>query len=338
MSQPTSHWKLGLFVLLSLGAVMVTLAWLGARSLQQETTELHVFFDQDVTGLEVGAPLGFRGIRIGRVTSIRAAPDRRHVEVLVEVFLDSLRDLGFLAPADLGGEGLGSDVPEDLRVQLVKSFITGVSTLESDFVDVDSVPVPEYPFPVPVNTLHPVPSSLNQLEKALVESFTRLPVLLDQTKNSLTRLEGAIAGLDTVALSDRADQLLTTLEEQIAAFYESVFVREGSSSFVELKDTLAEFKALIAELRSEDGPLLPVLARYDRLGAHLDEAIAKSDLPATFEAVRSTSASFTETGDTLDELGRGAQSELAALRETLRAARRLLELLERDPAALLRGR
>ena len=338
MSQPTNRWKLGLFVLAGIAALLVTVAWLGARALSRETTQLHVFFDQEVTGLEVGAPMYFRGIQIGKVGVIRAAPDRRHVEVLIDVFLDSLRDLGFLAPEGLDDGNSEGEPPEDLRVQLVASLITGVATLESDFVDVAEFPPPNYPFPVPRNTLHPIPSSFNRLEQAMLESFTRLPDLLDQTSATLVSVERAVEELNAAQLSDRAEALLATLDEQAAKLYELPMFQTSSTSFEELTETLKEARGFLTDLRAEESPFQLLVARYAGLGERLDAILEDSDVPGTMASLRDTTGSFSGAGASIEALGRETRNELDSLRQTLAAARRLFELLERDPAALLRGR
>lgn len=338
MSQPTNRWKLGLFVVIGIAALLVTVAWLGARTLQRETTQLYVYFDQEVTGLDVGAPLLFRGIKIGKVGVIRAAPDRRHVEVIIDVFLDSLRDLGFLGPEDLEGAGSGGEPPDDLRVQLVASVITGVAALESDYVDVEEFPEPEYPFPVPPNTLHAIPSALMRLEDSLMESISRLPALLDQGTATLERLDRTLIELDSPRLSESANSLLATLEDQAEKIYELPFLQQGGLSFTELRAALQELRGFVEDLRAQDGTFHQLLERYEGLGDRIDQVLVDSDLPGTLEDLRDTSGSFRSAGASIDALGRDARGELTELRATLAAARRLFALLERDPAALLRGR
>jgi paraquat-inducible protein B len=81
VSAPTNHWKLGAFVLGTILFGLTTVVILAARTLQIETVTYTSYFDEGVTGLEVGSPVSFRGVKIGNVSGIDVAPDRRHVEI-----------------------------------------------------------------------------------------------------------------------------------------------------------------------------------------------------------------------------------------------------------------
>ena len=57
----TNHWKLGLFVLISLFVMIAALFWLGARRFQRTSFPAVTYFDESVQGLDVGSPVKFRG-------------------------------------------------------------------------------------------------------------------------------------------------------------------------------------------------------------------------------------------------------------------------------------
>jgi len=66
MSAPTNQWKLGAFVV---GSVLVGLAAavvLTAQTMQVVTVTYASYFDEAVTGLEVGSPVRYRGVKIGK--------------------------------------------------------------------------------------------------------------------------------------------------------------------------------------------------------------------------------------------------------------------------------
>ncbi|MDF2698350.1 MAG: Paraquat-inducible protein, partial [Labilithrix sp.] len=70
MAAPTNHFKLGLFVLLAFAAVIATLITLGAWSMRKDSVQYHTYFNESVQGLDVGAPVKFRGVTIGFVSGI----------------------------------------------------------------------------------------------------------------------------------------------------------------------------------------------------------------------------------------------------------------------------
>ncbi|MDA8165024.1 MAG: MlaD family protein, partial [Desulfobacteraceae bacterium] len=74
---------LGLFMASGIIAGVLIFFWLGVTSLFEEGRTYAAYFDQSVQGLNVDAPVKFRGVSIGRVTKINVAPDGRHVEVVM---------------------------------------------------------------------------------------------------------------------------------------------------------------------------------------------------------------------------------------------------------------
>ena len=111
----TNHWKLGLFVLLAVVALLGALFWLGARRFHRESFAAVSYFDESVQGLDVGSPVKFRGVTVGTVAEITIAPDRRHVQVTSNIYLDALVRLGLRTRAPRSDEEF---IDPRVRVQL----------------------------------------------------------------------------------------------------------------------------------------------------------------------------------------------------------------------------
>ena len=94
MSAPTNHFKLGLFVILSFGAMVAAGVTLGTNAIKKDTTKYHTYFNESVQGLDVGSPVKFRGVTIGAVSSIEVAPDHRHVDVIEELDAKEIKRMG----------------------------------------------------------------------------------------------------------------------------------------------------------------------------------------------------------------------------------------------------
>ena len=222
---PTNRWKLGLFMTLGFLGMLLTLGWLGATRFERDSTESHYFFDQEVNGLELGSPIKFRGVTIGKVAVIRAAPDQRHVEVVGEIYSDSLVALGL--PQDARGPEDGPFVPDDLRVELITSLLTGAAFIQGDFFDPETYPIPEYPFNVPWNTVHVVPSTYKSLEEAFRVVSERIPELTEELKHVLLGIEDTLRDFDSGELSRQAHSLLVTAENFLLHIDELSIMREG---------------------------------------------------------------------------------------------------------------
>src|SRR4029453_2596029 len=189
----TNHWKLGLFIVLTIGMGIASLFWLAQGRFRRDTFPAVAYFNESVQGLDVGSPMKFRGVPVGIVSDITIAPDRRHVQVTSDVYWDVLRRLGIRAE----GPDPRSSMPfidADLRVQLASTGITGVKYLDVDVFDPARTPLPELPFPTPWNCIPSQPSTLKSLGDALTEVANRLPAIGDQASAVLFEGKDSLAG------------------------------------------------------------------------------------------------------------------------------------------------
>ncbi len=76
-----SHFKVGLFVLISIGFGFGILIWIGAAHFLRQTQPYVSFFNESVEGLSPGTEVSYRGVQVGRVTGIGLAPDGRLIRV-----------------------------------------------------------------------------------------------------------------------------------------------------------------------------------------------------------------------------------------------------------------
>jgi phospholipid/cholesterol/gamma-HCH transport system substrate-binding protein len=193
----TNHWKLGLFILLAVGALLGTLFWLGARRFHRESFTAVSYFDESVQGLDVGSPVKFRGVPVGTVADITIAPDHRHVQVTSSIYVDALVRLGLRARAPRSDEEF---IDPRLRVQLASAGITGVRFIQTDFFDPERYPPPRLPFEPPWNYVPSAPSTLKNVEEAAIEIMNRLPVLADRAKDTLTDMKKTLGSIDRLAV------------------------------------------------------------------------------------------------------------------------------------------
>jgi paraquat-inducible protein B len=310
-----NHWKLGLFVVSALAIGVIGLIWLGVGLIGRSSVEAVSYFDESVQGLDVGASVKFRGVPIGTVTAIGIAPDQRHVEVRADIFIDELERLG------LSEESMAATQPlldparrsPEVRVQLASAGITGVKFLEVDFFDPLSSPPPRLPFEVPPNYFPSRPSTLKTLEAALAEVTTELPEMLMRAGNALE------------VTGETLDSVRMTLEPLVAP--------DGP-----VVGALQEFRATAAALRR--GIEAADLGRTAAAAREATAAIASAAASVGGAAGSIDQAAVSVGGLTVDASGvaEELQLSLAQLGQSLEALRSLIDYLERNPAALLRGR
>jgi phospholipid/cholesterol/gamma-HCH transport system substrate-binding protein len=315
VAAPTNHWKLGFFVVVGFVVAMATVVALGARSLKKTTVQYHSYFDESVQGLDVGSAVKFRGVSIGSVSAIGVAADHRHVDVGLDLDVDSLNDFGLSAS---GARGAHIAMPPDLRVQLGSSGITGVKFILIDFFRVEDNPVPPLPFPVPENTIPAAESMMKNLEDSVVHAVDRFPEIAEHVDHLLGQMGELIDGLSREHLGARAGETLTGVNDAVAELRGAVrgvdppeLSRRAQATLTDLDGTLTRASTLLDRLQSQKG----VVANAERA------ANAVGDL-----------------AHGANGLGSELQETMKDIQDAAQAVHRLGDELERDPDMLLKGR
>lgn len=183
--------RLGIFVATGLTLLIGGIVVLAGMKLgEQRDTYLTRFSDSKVSlsGLEVGSPVKYSGIRVGRVETIRVDPEDVGV-IMVSISLDH-----------------DTPVAEDTKASLGSLGITGLKYIELTRGSRDAR-VRDPGEEIPAGT-----SAIDDLANQAGEIAEKVSVTLDQL-NALTGpdMKRRIAGV-----LDRTDRLLETLEATIA--------------------------------------------------------------------------------------------------------------------------
>jgi phospholipid/cholesterol/gamma-HCH transport system substrate-binding protein/paraquat-inducible protein B len=65
-----NYFRLGLFVLAAIGTLIAVILVFGSGQIFQKTFEVETYIKQSVTGLDKGASVRFRGVKVGQVISV----------------------------------------------------------------------------------------------------------------------------------------------------------------------------------------------------------------------------------------------------------------------------
>ena len=81
---------IGAFVVGAVALIVAGIAIFGSRRFFQKRPTFVMYFSGSITGLSIGAPVEFRGVRVGEVTKIAVVfdPDTLNVAIPVYVELD----------------------------------------------------------------------------------------------------------------------------------------------------------------------------------------------------------------------------------------------------------
>ncbi len=314
MTAPTNRWKLGAFVVGTLLVSLIAAVALTAQSLQIVTVTYTSYLDEAVTGLEVGSPVYFRGMKLGKVSAIDVAPDRRHVEITYTLGVAVLKRLGLAGTSD--GKETKISLPSDLRIQIASAGVTGNQYLQIDFFDTRGAPPPVLPFPVPDNNIPATPSTMKNLEDAVVRAVDRIPVLADEVGGVIARMNLILDDVDRRGLPGKAGttlddthHLLARLQDELDQVPVAELSRDATAVLKGANVALVRMNRVLERLDGNDGMLASVQRSSDSL----------SDV-----ATPRLEASLNETG--------------RDLREAAVAVRQLAEALQRDPDMLLKGK
>lgn len=85
MASARVNFSVGLFMTAGLALATLAIIWLGMSSFLRKGRIFVTYFDESVQGLGVDSPVKYRGVPVGRVKSIRIAPDYHLIEVLIMV-------------------------------------------------------------------------------------------------------------------------------------------------------------------------------------------------------------------------------------------------------------
>ncbi|AKU94608.1 Paraquat-inducible protein B [Labilithrix luteola] len=315
MAATTNQYKLGLFVILGFLAAVTAAIALGALSSRKEKIVYYTYFNESVQGLDVGAPVKFRGVTIGHVSEIAVAPDHRQVEVAQEINVQDVERMG------LTGEGFPTKrflVPPDLRAQLGSQGITGVKYVSIDFFDPRVFPPPVLPFPPPANYIPAAPSLVKNLEDSVQKAIERLPELLDSITVVIGRANRILASFEDAGVSDHAASTFIRAEEVLAVLRSSILHIDQAHLGDRASETLTEAKAAVAKLNV-------LLEKFDG-----NEGI--------LAAAQRTADSAAQLGNDARGTTRELESTLRDVGEAAQAIRSLAQALDRDPDILVKGR
>ncbi|MBG3875959.1 MCE family protein [Desulfovibrio oxamicus] len=323
MAREANKAMLGAFVMGALALLAAAVLLFGSGRFMKDRPQLVLYFKGSVRGLNIGAPVVFRGVPIGSVTEIRLLHDPNTLEFFIPVFIEfepervlNMKD-GTAAQRQADGKMLDLLVEKGLRARLtLQSFVTGQLMIELDFE-------PGSPLVLRGDgALREIPTLPSPMEE-LTRTLQNLPI-----DNIMAQLNEAVAGLNKMI--------------------NSPVVADTAAN---LNDTLKDVRQLVASVNGQVGPVGQSLAgaaqRYgalaDKLDRQLPDALAQTTqtlkslaaastraeaaLAAAHSTIRDDSRTMTEVQQALREMGAAARS--------LRA---LAEYLERHPEALLRGK
>lgn len=339
MSKEANKIAIGGFVVGAIGLAVLSLLMFGSGRFFQKKSMHVMFFQGSVKGLNVGAPVKFRGVDIGMVKDIQLTINPQDLEFYVPVYVEIFNNRISI----LGGEsqekkfdheeGIDTLVTEmGLRAQLqMQSFVTGQLFINYDF----------YP-----------ESAINKvgLEKKIYEVPT-IPTTLEIVSETA---EDILTGLREVNFKEIVENISQTTKG-VNELVNSPDMREAIGNFNNaLEDMQRIIQSMDAFMGAVNGKVDSVTDSFEstmqdtrKLVNNIDNRFnsAASDVEGTLAAVQ---ASFKKAESLLTEaeklissnssLRREIMMTLASMSDASRSIEELTDYLQQHPDSLIKGK
>jgi phospholipid/cholesterol/gamma-HCH transport system substrate-binding protein len=309
MATPANYVKVGLFVVLGFAAALALAIGLGATQTRHVTVDLYTYFNESVEGLEVGSPVTFRGVRVGRVGDITIAPDRRLVEVRMAIDVGSMEQLGLVPRGEFERTHVFPEPPSDLRAQIGSLGLTANKYVAVDFFDPKTNPPPELSFP-PMKHYIPAATSLTKgLEDALTKAMDHATEFLehgtkvvDGVGRIVEDLERGGAGPNAASAIAQANDTLRNIDHLAKGVERAKIVENGGATVASLHVAADDLTNLMRSIEGDHGLVATTQRSVSSFGeASKNVGVVTRDLDATLSDIREAAAAFRELAD---ELGR----------------------------------
>lgn len=325
-----AYLRVGLLILGGLGLLIALVFYLTGSRLA-EGVPFETYFSESVQGLEVGAPVKFRGVTLGRVTNIGLVSAEYYGRNRLPNLQSPDYRLVFVRCV-IDPDRIGQPLPDaqaavrsGLRARLASQGITGVSYIELDFVPPDQYLPTKVPWTPKAEYIPSMPSTLLQVQDAAQQFLAKLnrvdfDTLAAGVTGLLTDLRGEFESGDVHQTLSQATDLLRSLRDEVHQADLPALTADLRKTSASIRDTVQgrELRALLANATT-------AADRLSTAAAKLPELIAA--LEATARRANSGTADLQQS---LVPLLRDLQATVSNLRDTS-------EQLRQYPAEVLLG-
>jgi len=356
---------IGAFIIGAVGLMIAAVLVLSGGQWFTEKNRFVLYFEGSVNGLNVGAPVKFRGVEVGAVTGVRALYNPKDYTAWIQVeaevepgrFSEVLDD-GAIAPASSSTpDEVNRLIEQGLRAQLeVQSMVTGLLFIELDFHPQTPVKLvglkSDYP---EVPTIPTTMEALFGTARQALEELGKLPLqaLLSELLAMIERVNVLLMSpemedaLQTVgSILHGADEGLADTLVRLAQLMETVDgTADGATAALEAGRTaLVDVRQFVQHVNGQVSPLAGgVQKTLGTARGTLNQArktirtLEGAASPALGQAEKVMAAAADLTGSNSVVLN-DLSHTLAALKEAARSIRILADYLQRNPESLLRGK
>jgi paraquat-inducible protein B len=319
MGKRISPAAIGMFVVGSFALVFIAIVVVGSGGLFKKPVLFVCMFEGNVNGLRIGAPVKFKGVQLGTVEQIKlvlspsegelkSGITETHLPVIIGINREMITERGATGMA-LSPGGFESMISRGLSAQLeAESLLTGLL-----YVDLDLRPNNQPNFSlVPgrgdLREIPTVPTTMEAIQQQATEAIAKLDKLdLNSLVNSFTQAANSIKEM--------------TGDPAVRRTLESL-----PRTLANLDKTLTSMRAAIENIDQE----------VDLMSASFHKS--SEELNATMKDTRATLVQLQAMLDSDSPIAVNLNQALEQFSDTAQAIEQLSDYMQRNPAALIRGK
>ena len=247
MSKKANPAAVGLFVIVGIALAVVGLVVLGSGSLFKESQPYVLYFEGDLGGLDVGAPVTFKGVKIGQITDIDLLYNHATHDITMPVSVQIMKDtfIEINRKDDTVGQGMKIHIERGLRARLEsQSMVTGKLKVALDYhpknkavyrsTDGEICEIPT------------IPGTLDGLTKR-IEDLPFEQIIIDFHEIS--------EGIASLVGSGKMDKSLDNFNEILSDIAEMINSQKTQSTMKSIDATLKETQIMMKKIGSGADPV-----------------------------------------------------------------------------------
>jgi paraquat-inducible protein B len=347
MSKQANKTAIGVFVVGAVVLAVVAIIVFGSGKFFVKTDFYVVYLPGSVKGLRIGAPVMFRGVKIGEVTQLRLYSVEKNMSIEIPVIFSvdpaSVHSIGSMVEAifDDKQQEMDAMIKKGLRARMeMQSFVTGQRMINLDFYPNTPVRLMGEKGIDLGDDIIEIPT-IKTIEQEIGKTLEDIPIgeLAESLQNSLKGIENLVTSEEfTKSLHyfkqtlKGADNLLRHVDEKVDPL------------FADVELILKEAQAMLRNVNSQIDPLSGSIMKTAEDARKLVNNVNRRVQPIQTNLANTTKslqATLEEIDGIVSENSEFRYQIDIFLREIALAARSLrsfADYLERNPDALIRGK
>lgn len=326
MASARVNFSVGLFMTAGLGLATLAIIWLGMTSFLRKGDLYVTYFDESVQGLNVDSPVKYRGVPVGRVQTIRIAPDYHLIEVVILVDDEHSGDENRFAGSVAAISNVG---------------ITGAMFVEIDKRHPLDGPPPELGFTPEYPVIASKPSDIRKLFREIHDIAAQIKAI--DFKGISDQARNAFASLDTAVAQARIGDISADIRTLLAGINAAASPERLQSLARNVDGSMEASRRLMDkaadELTRMDAVLAQLQSMIDANRPHVDTTMGAlaSTAVKTDAFMTQSQATMLQMQSTIRELEDRLSATAENLEQTSGNLNALITSVKDQPAQLLFG-